>query len=70
MLEIIAPEGQMCVNRNMRQAGYVIQTPDDEASGWEFIPEEEGKTLLKEWYPEMLAPSKQSEGESPDQPHP
>ena len=70
MLEIIAPEGQMCVNRSSRQAGYVIQTPDDEASGWEFLPEEEGKALLKEWYPEMSAPAEPAEGESTEPPRP
>lgn len=51
MQEIIAPDGQMCVHRRLQQVAYIVQSPDDEDSGWELLPEGEALALEQEWHP-------------------
>ena len=56
MREIIAPDGQMCVSRQRKLLGYIVQTPDDEASDWEILPESEAFALEQEWHPSTEPP--------------
>lgn len=56
MQEIIAPAGQMYVHRQRNQIGYIVQSPDDEGSEWELLPESEALALEQEWYPSTEPP--------------
>jgi hypothetical protein len=49
MQEIIAPDGQMCVHRRLQQVAYIVQSPDDEVSDWELLPQDEALALGREW---------------------
>ena len=51
MKEIIAPDRQMCVHRRLQQVAYIVQSPDDEDSGWELLPEDEARKLQEHWRP-------------------
>lgn len=61
MKEIIAPDGQMCVSRQRKLLGYIVQTPDDEDSDWELLTEDDALALKQEWHqtpePPMTDPS-------------
>ena len=61
MQEIIAPNGQMCVHRRLQQVAYIVQSPDDEDSDWELLPEGDALALKREWHqtpkPPMTDPS-------------
>ena len=57
MKEIIAPDGQMCVHSRLQQVAYIIQSPDDEDSDWELLPQDEALALKQEWYPSSEPPA-------------
>lgn len=56
MKEIIAPDGQMCVSRQRKLLGYIIQTPDDEVSDWELLTEDDALALKREWHSSVEPP--------------
>lgn len=56
MTEIIAPEGQLCVNRKLRQVGYIVQMPDEETVHWELLPEADALALDQVWHPASTDP--------------
>lgn len=56
MREIIAPDGQMCVSRQRKLLGYIVQTPDDEDSDWELLTEDDALALKREWHPSVEPP--------------
>lgn len=56
MKEIIAPDGQMCVHRRLQQVAYIVQSPDDEDSDWELLPQDEALALEREWHPSTEPP--------------
>ena len=66
MQEIIAPSGQMYVHRQRHQVGYIIQSPDDEVSDWELLPEGDALALEQEWYPSQEPPMTDNQPKSYD----
>ena len=46
----------MCVSRQRKLLGYIVQTPDDEDSDWELLPESEALALEQEWHPSTEPP--------------
>ena len=56
MQEIIAPNGQMCVHRRLQQVAYIVQSPDNEDSDWELLPQDEALALEREWHSSVEPP--------------
>ena len=56
MQEIIAPAGQVCVHRRLRQVAYIVQSPDDEVSDWELLTEDDALALKREWHSSVEPP--------------
>lgn len=59
MIELIADEGYMYVNRKIKVLGVTLQIAKGEEDNWELLPEEEALALERKWYPplEDLAPA-------------
>lgn len=59
MIELIADEGYMYVNRKIKILGVTLQIAKGEEDNWELLPEEEALALERKWYPtlEDLAPA-------------
>lgn len=59
MIELIADEGYMYVNRKIKILGVMLQIAKGEEDSWELLPEEEALALERKWYPplEDLAPA-------------
>lgn len=63
MIELIADEGYMYVNRKIKILGVILQIAKGEEGNWELLPEEEALALERKWYPplEDLAPAKDAD---------
>ena len=61
MIELIADEGYMYVNRQIKILGAMLQIAKGEEDNWDLLPEEEALALERKWYPplEDLAPAKE-----------
>ena len=61
MIELIADEGYMYVNRRIKILGGTLQIAKGEEDNWDLLPEEEALALERKWYPplEDLAPAKE-----------
>ena len=59
MIELIADEGYMYVNRKIKILGVILQIAKGEEDNWELLTEEEALALERKWYPvlEDLAPA-------------
>lgn len=50
MIELIAPDGYMYVNRSHSLIGYYLYCPDQQAADlWTLTPEEEALALEAQW---------------------
>ena len=63
MIELIADEGYMYVNRQGKILGVILQIAKGEEDSWELLPEEDALALERKWYPplEDLAPAKEAD---------
>ena len=53
MIELIADEGYMYVNRKIKILGVTLQIAKGEEDNWELLPEEEALALERKWYPPL-----------------
>ena len=66
MIELIAPDGYMYVNRSHSLIGYYLYCPDQQAADlWVLTPEEEALALEAQWKAEDEAKAK-AEAEAGD----
>ena len=57
MIELIADEGYMYVNRKIKILGVTLQIAKGEEDNWELLPEEEALALERKWYPPLEDPA-------------
>lgn len=53
MIELIADEGYMYVNRQIKILGAMLQIAKGEEDNWELLPEEDALALERKWYPHL-----------------
>lgn len=51
MIELIADEGYMYANRQIKIIGVILQIAKGEEDTWELLPEADALALEKTWYP-------------------
>lgn len=51
MIELIADEGYMYANRQIKIIGVTLQIAKGEEDTWELLPEADALALEKTWYP-------------------
>ena len=53
MIELIADDGYMYVNRKIKILGVTLQIAKGEEGNWELLTEEEALALERKWYPPL-----------------